>query len=257
MYRLNLLTIIPTAVLCAISLLIYPETQAHGIDQDRGDRLKVLPSESFVPLAAMFETHVALDGEQPSQNRRTPLRWYLWRDDRQIETRLIGGAFSEIWSKSGGGQISKHQVFPGDRVIVDYYPGELAAMGEQHSWNRLQALIDPQALGTELKDMGSLNTQSGPARVFRGVLNGMLTEVCWSELLTLPVLIERGEKNYRTVTRLLQTWAIDAAPVARTTAEAIAQYRRIDFADFGDMEKDPVIGKIRYATGLHHHVHGH
>lgn len=154
------------------------------------------------------------------------------------------------------GRISKEQVFPDDRAVVDYYPGDLAAMHNQLSWRHLQSLIDPQALGTDLKEVSSRKATTGLVKVFRGTADGVSTEVHWLVSISLPLLIERREQSRRIITRLVETWPIDAAPVPRSKTETLAGYRRVDFADFGDKEKDPLVRKAGRVTGRQH-LHSH
>ena len=208
---------------------------------------------AFPPLSALYETQVFAEGHQTTAQGQTPLRWYLWRDDQRVETRTVGGGFGEIWSRDSEGRISKEQVFPDDRAIVDYYPGDLAAMQKQLSWRHLQSLVDPHALGKYLKEVSSSRkTKTGLVKVFRGSLGGVSTEVHWLASISLPLLIRRRDPSRRIVTRLVETWAVDAAPVPRSKTETLAGYRRVDFADFGDKEKDPLVRKATRVAGRQH-----
>ncbi|MGH8613612.1 MAG: hypothetical protein ACREYF_16750, partial [Gammaproteobacteria bacterium] len=206
----------------------------------------------FPPLAALYETQVLAEGHQTTAQGQTPLRWYLWRDAHRVETRTVGGAFSEIWSRDSERHISKEQVFPDDRAVVDYYPGDLRAMQKPLSWHHLQSLIDPQALGTDLKEVSTRKAMTGSVKVFRGTLDGVSMEVHWLASISLPLLIQRRDQSRRIVTRLVETWAVDAAPVPRSKTETLAGYRRIDFADFGDKEKDPLVRKATRVAGQQH-----
>ena len=221
-------------------------------DAGQGHDPATAPATAFPPLAALFETQVRTEGDQAAEQNHTPLRWYLWRDDHRVETRTIGGAFSEIWSRDSERRISKEQVFPDDRAIVDYYPGDLAATQKPLSWRHLQSLIDPHALGKHLKEVSSRKAKTGLVKVFRGSLGGVSTEVHWLASISLPLLIRRRDQSRRIVTRLVETWAVDAAPVRRSKTETLAGYRRVDFADFGDKEKDPLVRKATRVAGRQH-----
>ncbi len=106
-------------------LIVFSATLAavpRGIGTTRagqGHDPTTAPATAFPPLAALYETQVLAEGDQTTAQGQTPLRWYLWRDDRRVETRTVGGGFSEIWSRDSEGRISKEQVFPDDRAIVD------------------------------------------------------------------------------------------------------------------------------------------
>ncbi|MGH9895374.1 MAG: hypothetical protein ACREA0_25995, partial [bacterium] len=100
------------------------EMEAAGASEGHDHAPAVAPGRAFPPLAALYETEVLADGDQTTAQGHTPLRWYLWRDDQRVETRTVGGGFSEIWSRDSKGRISKEQVFPDDRAVVDYYPGD-------------------------------------------------------------------------------------------------------------------------------------
>ncbi len=243
MDRLKTTTAWLLIVLSATLPAVPRETGATGAGEGHDPDPTAAPARAFPPLAALYETQVLAEGDQTTAQGHTPLRWYLWRDDQRVETRTVGGVFSEIWSRDSEGRISKEQVFPDDRAVVDYYPGDLAAMQKQLSWRHLQSLIDPQTLGTDLKEVSSRKETTGLVNVFRGTLDGASTEVHWLASISLPLLIQRRDQSRQIVTRLVETWAVDAAPVPRSKTETLAGYRRIDFADFGDKEKDPVVRK--------------
>ncbi|MDQ3775010.1 MAG: hypothetical protein M3461_11940 [Pseudomonadota bacterium] len=230
--------------------------EATGTGEGHDHDPATAPARVFPPLAALYETEVLAEGDQTTAQGHTRLRWYLWRDDQRVETRTVGGVFSEIWSRDSEGRISKEQVFPDDRAVVDYYPGDLAAMQKHLSWRHLQSLIDPQALGTHLKEVSSRRATTGLVKVFRGTPDGVSTEVHWLVSISLPLLIERRDQSRRIVTRLLETWPVDAAPVPRSKTETLGEYRRVDFADFGDKEKDPLVRKATRVAGRHH-LHSH
>ncbi len=61
----------------------------------------------------------------------------------------------------------------------------------------------------------------GLVKVFRGTLDGVSTEVHWLVSISLPLLIERRDQSHRIVTRLIESWAVDAGPIARTQAETV------------------------------------
>ena len=252
MDRLKTTTAWLLIVLSATLEAVPREMAAAGTGEGHCNDPAVAPARAFPPLAALFETQVLAEGDQTTAERHTPLHWYLWRDDQRVETRTVGGVFSEIWSRDSGGRISKEQVFPDDRAVVDYYLGDLAAMQKQMSWRHLQSLIDPHALGTDLKEVSSRKAKTGLVKVFRGTLDGVLTEVHWLASMSLPSLIQRRDQSHRIVTRLVDTWAVDAAPVARSRAETLAGYRRVDFADFGDKAKDPLVRKAARVAGRQH-----
>ncbi len=243
-------------VLSATLPAVPREKEAAGASEGHDHAPAAAPARAFPPLAALFETQVLGEKDQTTAQRHTPLRWYLWRDDQRVETRTVGGVFSEIWSRDSEGRISKEQVFPDDRAIVDYYPGDLAAMDKQLSWRHLQSLIDPQALGKDLKEVSSRKAKTGLVKIFRGTLDDVLTEVHWLASISLPLLIQRRDQSRRIVTRLIESWAVDAAPIARTQAGTVVGYRRIDFADFGDKEKDPLVRKAGRVAGRQH-LHSH
>ena len=256
MDRLKTTTAWLSIVLSATLQGVPREMEATGTGEGHDHDPAAAPARAFPPLAALYETEMLAEGDQTTAQGHTPLRWYLWRDDQRVETRTVRGVFSEIWSRDSEGRISKEQVFPDERAVVDYYPGDLAAMHNQLSWRHLQSLIDPQALGTDLKEVSSRKATTGLVKVFRGTLDGVSTEVHWLVSISLPLLIERRDQSRRIVTRLIETWPVDAAPVPRSKTETLAGYRRVDFADFGDKEKDPLVRKATRVAGRQH-LHSH
>ena len=174
------------------------------------------------------------EGDQTTAQGHTPLRWSLWRDDQRVETRTVRGVFSVIWSRDSEGRISKEQVFPDERAVVDYYPGRFRC----HAQSAVVAssAIPYRSPGTRNRPEGSKLAQGnnwfgqGLSRHARRRLDG-------SPLVSfdLASVINRDarDQSRRIVTRLIETWPVNAAPVPRSKTETLAGYRRVNFADFG------------------------
>ncbi len=67
---------------------------ATGTREGRDHEPAAAPARPFPPLAALYETQTLAEGDQTTAQGHTPLRWYLWRDDRRVETRTMCSAKS-------------------------------------------------------------------------------------------------------------------------------------------------------------------
>lgn len=154
------------------------------------------------------------------------------RDEQRVEYRETGQPI-RVWRQGGDG-LEHHQIFPDDRKVVVYTPGDLRALGHTPDWTKLSELVDP-ALRDQLKDAGSTRISGEQARRYRGTRDGARIELAWLQSPALPARYRRnaGEERFELTLRKLER---------RAAGEAFtptAGYREMDFADIGDMALDP------------------
>lgn len=197
-----------------------------------------------VPVAARFAVELsppAARGAKPAATQHAT--WYFVRDADRIA--LLKGGIGEVWTRDAAGRIGLERVFHAERTVVDYSPGELATLGVRADWTALARFVDP----LELRSL-ALVARSGqhgserlrlydPRRV--GGQPALLVE--WLPALQLPARIVRRHPD-GSVLRIELEQHAPAPPAGGLLDAARTQdYARIDAADFGDMEYEPVVRK--------------
>jgi hypothetical protein len=135
-------------------------------------------------------------------------------------------------------------VLHGDKRVVEYSAGELATLGVAAEWNALASFFDAREL-TRMK-LTSRSGSGAAQRVRYSAAAGTeRVSIEWLAALQLPARIERssaGKENRKVRYELL---ASGEQPLAGwpLPGAGSADYLRIDAADFGDMEYDPVVKK--------------
>jgi hypothetical protein len=168
-----------------------------------------------------------------------PQAWYFWRDAQRLA--LLKGAFDEIWHRDGQGRVRFERVFHPERQVVDYSPGELAALGVQADWAALASMVDARELAA-LKQVSSRGT--GAARTLRlqGQHHGAHLRIDWVPALQLPALIERRDSTGFARIQLVEHTHVAPAHWPQPGQQS-ADYLRFDIADAGDMTYEAVMRK--------------
>lgn len=195
------------------------------------------------PVAASFVvaiTPAAAGGAKAPHTRRST--WTFVRAEDRIA--LFKSGTGEVWTRDAAGRIALERVFDTERTVVAYSPGELATLGVSVDWSALGRLVDPQELRLLV-----LVARSGQGRGERLRLQHprridgqsvLLVE--WLPALQLPARIVRRQADGG-VLRIELAQHTPAPPAVLLDAERTQDYARIDAADFGDMESDPVVRK--------------
>ncbi|GIX21391.1 MAG: hypothetical protein KatS3mg121_0174 [Gammaproteobacteria bacterium] len=200
-----------------------------------------LPSDADAPaLAAEFETRF---GKQAAR------RWRLLRDAARIEVQERVPGVSELWLLEGGGRIRHLRLYHEARAGIEYDAADLRLLEAVPDWRALGRVVDPARLERLGPPEPAERFARWPAR--RYARDGQ--EVVWIPALQLPARIAEGEA----VTRLLAVHTPAAAAPWRFTDPGA--YRLIDYADLGDMERDPFVMRLLEidpdAAGVAHHGH--
>ncbi len=161
--------------------------------------------------------------------------WQLRRGvDRLVWSK--GEALDEVWTRSPSG-VALERVMHPQRHVIEYTPGELRTLGIAVEWRELGTLFaerDLRAL-TRVQDK---RLPMGLVR-YRGALAGEQVDLVWDTRALLPVKLAHTGSNGR-VRYALEGVAMGAVADGPADVRA-AGYTRIDAADFGDMEHDPVV----------------
>lgn len=154
------------------------------------------------------------------------------RDGKRVEYRTPDEPI-RVWQQGGDGAVHR-QIFPADRKVVVYTPGDLRALGHAVEWPKLSGLVDP-TLREQLQAVGDTRVAGEAAQRYRGTEDGLRIELAWLPSAALPAHYRsgKGKGRFELTLRKLERRAADEAFTATD------EYRELDFADIGDMERDP------------------
>lgn len=215
-----------------------PQAQVRGLEAALGLATEPMPiaarfSVEFVPAAAR--------GAKPAAAQHGT--WYFVRDADRVA--LLKDGVGEVWTRDAAGRVGLERVFHAERTVVDYRPGELSALGVRADWAALARFVDP----IELRSL-ALVARSGqrgserlrlydPRRV--GGQPALLVE--WLPALQLPARVVRRQQDGSVLRIELEQHAPAPAAGGLLDAARTQDYARLDAADFGDMEYEPVVRK--------------
>lgn len=168
--------------------------------------------------------------------------WYLWRSESVVETLESHGNTGEAWRRSRTGEVTGYErLFHVDRKLIEYVPGDLAAVGAAPDWTRLASVVDPSQIGTALTKRGEDVFAGVPVEIWSGESGGVTLEVRWCPEWAVPVRIVRTQGGEILEFDLRDARAAGATPWSRPKS---GRYDRVDFADIGDRTTDPFFRRL-------------
>ena len=186
-------------------------------------------------IAARYRVTLALRGQ--------PLRvqqWQLGRSAAEISW-IKGQSLTEIWRRDRSG-IRLERLLPQDKHLIDYSAGQLRALQVALDWWTLGSLM-AQADLARLR----LLHQRGPAlpyRSYQGRLGQDSIHLRWDPVALLPLRLLRRSAAGQVLFE--RTAVYPSAPADWPRADAgSADYQRLDAADFGDMDDNPVVQRAQ------------
>lgn len=206
------------------------------------------------PRAAEYITTLAQRGGQ-----RDEQVWRVWRDNQRVEVAQLDSDSGEAWQRSGATTGDREllfffRLFHADRTAIEYAPTELAALGMAGDWQRAQLLVSPQTL-QQLRPVAGRTLHGRRAITYRGEIDGERIDIDWLVDDKLPARIQRRSGDRTTTITLRALHPLAAAPWQRPPSR---NYRIIDYADLGDMERDPFVQRVLSMIPggeLHDHAH--
>ena len=191
------------------------------------------------PVAAKFKVVVSDPSAGPQRKSRQQ-EWYFYRDANRIA--VIKGSVEDIWLRDARGAVRFERVLHDDQRVIEYSAGELITLGVAAEWNALATFVDARELA-RMKQSGRTSHGAAQKLHFSAAVGEERLSVEWLAALQLPALVTRQSKGkpslrYELLASSEQPQAGWPLPGARS-----ADYLRIDAADFGDMESDPVVRK--------------
>lgn len=199
-------------------------------------------ADTAQPLAARFEVN---DGKTSSD-------WYLWRDEKRIETANPATAQGNIWERLERGGYSHRRIFHHDQRVIEYTAGEIRTRRAEPDWPTLASIISPQAL--DKLERGASKPLFGQQAVhYSGQMNGQQVDLWWLEDAQLPAQLQLVNSTGYLRIKLLEIRTQAPNQWPRATNERIVGYGVIDAADIGDKESDPFIARLQQADADHVH----
>ena len=189
--------------------------------------------KALVDLSASFKVNF-----QPKSGRGQSQTWSLVRRGAEIVWSK-GDTLDEIWRLEASG-IALQRVMHDERHVIEYSAGELRTLGVAVDWRELASLLGEH----DLASLSSVRLARLPAgqTLYRGRLAGDQVEVLWDDVACLPIrMIREGSKGRVQMVRQAVEWGGAAANDATRRA---SDYARLDAADFGDMEYNPVVRRV-------------
>jgi hypothetical protein len=159
----------------------------------------------------------------------------------------------EIWQRANNGQFYHTRLFYQEKAALEFYPGDLAALGNAPSWQRLSALIDPNSLGKTLALTGKEENEGVWVEHYQGIIKAQAVEVDWLPNLKLPARLSRQDPEGKVVLTLNTCGKPSELPVQPISKTELDNWRHLDFTDLGDMENDPQVRRLEQLMGGHHH----
>ncbi len=160
----------------------------------------------------------------------------------------------ERWERDPSGKIFYSRIFLDAGKIIEFQPADFASAGVTDNWETISSIL-PVASLQELTARGHGRTLGMRTDRYRGEVDGAKVSVAWIADINLPAQIERKGTAARSRLQLTSLERGSAASVSLATQDQLDSFERIDFADLGDREGDPVIESLLAQSGLALHSH--
>ncbi|ROQ18933.1 hypothetical protein [Gallaecimonas pentaromativorans] len=184
-----------------------------------------------------------------SQSGAEPRQVQLLRRGAQTALYSPEHQMAEWWHFEDPKRPGFSRVFDQQQRRIDYYMGDLRALGVQAQQEEVESFAARHLLG-QLTKQGSSPCEH--AERYQGEINGVSYDLLWSPVLAAPLAIvtRKGEVERRwQADKLLGKDAVNAR------FATWQRYRETDFADIGDMENDPFLAKMINQGFIEHREH--
>ena len=185
-------------------------------------------------LAAQFQVTLARPGRPPQQQT-----WQLSRSGALI-TWHKGPATEELWHRDRSG-IRLERVLRSERHVITYSAGELRTLEVAVDWATLGSLFPATNLAL-LKPQAPL--RASQPQHWAGRIGAEQVDLLWDPVALLPIRLARKGRNGRVLFKRVALHASAPADWPRAGA-GTEDFQRLDAADFGDMDYNPVVRRAR------------
>ena len=215
--------------LIAASLLAASGLPGKAIAAEASGQGSALPA-----LAARFQVTLTRPGLPVQQQT-----WQLSRSDNLI-TWLKGPATEELWHRDRSG-VRLERVLRSDRHVIAYSAGELRTLEVAVDRPTLGSLFPAASLAL-LRPRGP--QQAGQAQHWAGRIGAEQVDLLWDPINQLPIRLMRQGPNGRVLFLRVALHATAPRDWPRAGADT-DDFQRLDAADFGDMDYNPVVRRAR------------
>ena len=223
------------------------ETPRAGPDAAPGDPPRTDPEASapLTELAGRFEAVRETAGKAPEK-----WEWFLWRREARVETRETLGGAGEVWERDAAGRVGGHlKVFHAERRVIEYVPGDLAALGATTEWDTVTSVF-PEARLASLRRVGDAQVLGRAAVRYAGRLGAAEYDVTWIPSLRLPGAVRKAADGQFLSFRLREVHPFAASPWAPPDASS---YQVTEFSDVGCGSTDPFLRRFHaYLASANH-----
>ena len=234
-----------------LTLHAYVHSQGHdgALPPAQGRAAEALgdaTDQAAVPdIAARFRVTLT-----PRGGRAQVQQWWLNRSTHEIGW-IKGPNTEEVWRRDSSG-IRLERVMRADRHVIDYSAGEFRTLEVALDWRELGSLFAEHDLDllTAIKPSSTpiqpiQPTQpTQPIQHYQGRINGERVDLLWDARAHLPLRLDRQGKAGRVLyERVAMHRSVPTDwPRAGATTD---NFQRLDAADFGDMEYNPVVRRAQ------------
>lgn len=200
------------------------------------------------PVAANFSLRTKSGDDQ------RVAEFVLVRTEDAVEVQNRSTGIVERWEHDPSGRVFYSRIFLEVGKIIDYQPADFASADIADDWQQVRSVVDMGTL-EKLKRDGQGRAFGAGTERYRGTVDGTAVMIDWIADLALPARVQRRSAGQRSELRMTSLVRGDAATAIRVSDDRLAAFERIDFADLGDREGDPVIERLVAQSGMILHSH--
>ena len=154
------------------------------------------------------------------------------------------------WTRMSDHEIGLEQFFPKEKVVLEFAHSEMKARSEEISWSSIAHVVDTNLL-SRLAPKGSKKLMGRVGTLYTGKIEAADWQVIWFADLSLAAKVTRRDKKGSMTTEIKKLL------VGEGSDPDFREYRRVDFADLGDLESDPTMQNLIRTVGDTHRHSGH
>ncbi|WP_264875755.1 hypothetical protein [Vibrio agarivorans] len=181
--------------------------------------------------------------EQQGFQINTSLMRFTFSDDHIIR-ELPQQNIIEHWVRRDNSRHVFYRHFPTHNSSIYYNRGDLRALNLANDWQTVSQVIPHRWLDS-LEKESSEDSEHGVISYYKGVIGDYQVSVGWLEAKQLPVKYTIRQQHQRLTMELTE---LDGYTKSLENLKEWDRYRKVDFSDAMDMERD---GFVQYliATG--------
>jgi hypothetical protein len=154
------------------------------------------------------------------------------------------------WTRLSEREIALEHIFPKEKVVLEFTHSDMKARGDDLSWSSVTHVVDTNLLA-RLNQKGRRKLIGRVGTLYKGRIDAANWEILWFDDLKLAGRIFRRDKNGS------MNIEVKRLQLGEVTQMELREYRRVDYADLGDLESDPTIQNLIRSFGNSHGHHHH